>query len=66
MLLILLQNWRQQSLAMKKSHLKVFLYSAEIVSPRDLAEDVITKAQEYLESRGEEVWLVFPENKNVV
>jgi Uma2 family endonuclease len=35
---------------------------AEIVSPTDLAEDMIAKAQEYLESGCEEVWLVFPEN----
>lgn len=39
-----------------------FPLSAEIVSPTDLAEDVIAKAQEYLQSGGEEVWLVFPEN----
>jgi Uma2 family endonuclease len=39
-----------------------FPLSAEIISPTDLAEDVIAKAQEYLQSGGEEVWLVFPEN----
>ncbi|MDY7023191.1 MAG: Uma2 family endonuclease [Cyanobacteriota bacterium] len=39
-----------------------FPLSAEIVSPTDLAEDVITRSQEYLSSEGEEVWLVFPEN----
>ncbi|NES19048.1 MAG: Uma2 family endonuclease [Symploca sp. SIO3E6] len=39
-----------------------FPLSAEIVSPTDLAEDVISKAQEYLQSGGEEVWLVYPEN----
>ena len=39
-----------------------FPLSAEIVSPTDLAEEVIAKAREYLESGGEEVWLVFPEN----
>ncbi|MDY6784026.1 MAG: Uma2 family endonuclease [Cyanobacteriota bacterium] len=38
-----------------------FPLCAEIVSPTDLAEDVIAKAQEYLQSGGEEVWLVFPE-----
>ncbi|MGK7920005.1 MAG: Uma2 family endonuclease [Trichodesmium sp.] len=43
-----------------------FPLSAEIVSPTDLAEEVIAKAQEYLESGGEEVWLVFPENKWVI
>jgi Uma2 family endonuclease len=35
---------------------------AEIVSPTDLAEEVIAKSQEYLQSGSEEVWLVFPEN----
>ena len=39
-----------------------FPLSAEIVSPTDLAEEVIAKAQEYLHSGGEEVWLVYPEN----
>jgi Uma2 family endonuclease len=39
-----------------------FPLSAEIISPTDLAEDVIAKSQEYLQSGGEEVWLVFPEN----
>lgn len=33
------------------------------VSSTDLAENVLLKAQEYLESGGEEVWLVFPESK---
>ena len=28
-----------------------------------LAENVLLKAQEYLESGGEEVWLVFPESR---
>ena len=35
---------------------------AEIVSPTDIAEDVFLKAQEYLESSCQEVWLVFPES----
>jgi len=35
---------------------------AEIVSPTDIAEDVFLKAQKYLESSGQEVWLVFPES----
>lgn len=35
---------------------------AEIVSPTDIAEDVFLKAQEYLQSGCEEVWLVFPES----
>ncbi|GJD24102.1 hypothetical protein RIVM261_090580 [Rivularia sp. IAM M-261] len=39
-----------------------FPLSAEIVSPTDYAEDVITKSSEYLQSGGEEVWLVYPEN----
>ena len=43
-----------------------FPLSAEIVSPTDLAEDVIAKAQEYLLSGGEEVWLVFPESKWII
>lgn len=34
---------------------------AEVASPDDRAEDFIHKAQEYLESGSEEVWLVFPE-----
>lgn len=43
-----------------------FPLSAEIVSPTDLAEDVIAKAQEYLFSGGEEVWLVFPESRWII
>lgn len=43
-----------------------FPLSAEIVSPTDIAEDVLLKAQEYLESGGEEVWLVFPESRWVM
>lgn len=39
---------------------------AEIVSPTDLAEEVIAKSQEYLQSGGEEVWLVFPENRWII
>lgn len=39
---------------------------AEIVSPTDLAEDVILKAQEYLASGSEEVWLVFPESRWII
>lgn len=34
---------------------------AEIISPTDLAEDILIKAQEYLDSGCLEVWLVFPE-----
>lgn len=43
-----------------------FPLSAEIVSPTDLAEDIIAKAQEYLLSRGQEVWLVYPENRWII
>ena len=43
-----------------------FPLCAEIVSPTDLAEDVIAKAGEYLESGGEEVWLVFPESRWII
>jgi Putative restriction endonuclease len=35
---------------------------AEIVSPTDIAEDVFLKAQDYLASSCQEVWLVFPES----
>ncbi|MEH2459987.1 Uma2 family endonuclease [Nostoc sp.] len=38
---------------------------AEIVSPTDLAEDLFLKAQEYLQSGCEEIWLVFPESRLV-
>jgi Uma2 family endonuclease len=37
-----------------------------MVSPTDLAEDVIAKAQEYLQSGGEEVWLVYPETRWII
>ena len=43
-----------------------FPLSAEIVSPTDYAKDVYGKADEYLDSGGQEVWLVFPENHRVV
>jgi Uma2 family endonuclease len=43
-----------------------FPLCAEIVSPTDLAENVLLKAQEYLESGGEEVWLVFPDSRWVM
>jgi Uma2 family endonuclease len=43
-----------------------FPLSAEIVSPTDLAEAVMLKAQEYLQSGGEEVWLIFPESRWVI
>ncbi|MEG4319057.1 MULTISPECIES: Uma2 family endonuclease [unclassified Microcoleus] len=37
----------------------------EIVSPADIAEDVFLKAQEYLASGCQEVWLVFPDSQLV-
>ena len=43
-----------------------FPLSAEIVSPTDLAEEIIAKAYEYLQSEGQEVWLLFPENKWII
>ncbi|MFM7405522.1 MAG: Uma2 family endonuclease, partial [Cuspidothrix sp.] len=39
---------------------------AEIISSTDLAEDMIAKSQEYLQSGSEEVWLVFPENQWII
>jgi Uma2 family endonuclease len=39
---------------------------AEIVSPTDIAEDVIAKSQEYLQSGAEELWLVFPDNRWII
>ncbi|MGI0482164.1 Uma2 family endonuclease [Geminocystis sp. CENA526] len=38
---------------------------AEIASPADSAEDLFAKANEYLASGCEEVWLVLPENEKV-
>ncbi|MDF5709360.1 MAG: Uma2 family endonuclease [Nostoc sp. S4] len=38
---------------------------AEIVSPTDLAEELFLKAQEYLGSGCQEIWLVFPESRLV-
>lgn len=38
----------------------------EIASPGDSGEDLFAKAQEYLESGCEEVWLVFPETRLVL
>ena len=38
----------------------------EIVSPTDSAEELFAKAQEYLESGCEEVWLVFPESRRIL
>lgn len=39
---------------------------AEIISPTDLAEDVFQKANEYLESGAQEVWLVLPDSQWIV
>jgi Uma2 family endonuclease len=38
----------------------------EIASPDDSAEELFAKAQEYLESGCQEVWLVFPETRRVL
>jgi Uma2 family endonuclease len=43
-----------------------FPLSAEIVSPTDIAEQVLLKAEEYLQSGGEEVWLIFPESRLIM
>lgn len=42
---------------------QVFPLIAEIISPTDCAEDVFSKANEYLESGCQEVWLVLPESR---
>ncbi len=39
---------------------------AEIVSPTDKAEDIFGKANEYLLSGCEEIWLIFPESQWVI
>ncbi len=39
---------------------------AEVVSPNDLAEDVLAKAKEYLEAGSLEVWLLFPQSSLVL
>ena len=38
---------------------------AEIASPADSAEDLFAKANEYLASGCEEVWLILPENQRI-
>jgi Uma2 family endonuclease len=43
-----------------------FPLSAEVISPTDFAEAVIAKAYEYLQSGGEEVWLLFPDHRWVI
>ncbi len=49
-----------------KSLPQSFPLCAEVVSPTDLAEDVYAKADEYLASGSEEVWIVFPDTRRVV
>lgn len=39
---------------------------AEVVSPTDIAEEVFSKANEYLESECQEVWLLLPESQWVI
>lgn len=39
---------------------------AEIASPTDAAEDLFAKAEEYLASGCQEVWLVFPETRRIL
>jgi Uma2 family endonuclease len=39
-----------------------FPLCADVVSPTDLAEEVIAKAYEYLDFGTEEVWLVYPDS----
>lgn len=39
---------------------------AEVASPEDSAEILFAKAQEYLESGCEEVWLIFPETEIII
>jgi Uma2 family endonuclease len=39
---------------------------AEIISPTDKAEEVFSKANEYLQSGCQEVWLVLPESQWIV
>lgn len=39
---------------------------AEVVSPNDLAEDLLAKAKEYLEAGSLEVWLLFPQSSWVL
>ena len=39
---------------------------SEIASPTDTAEELFAKAQEYLKSECQEVWLVFPESRRIL
>ena len=38
----------------------------EVISPPDPAEELLSKASEYLSSGAVEVWLVFPENQKIM
>ncbi len=38
----------------------------EIASPRDIVEDIFSKAEEYLQAGAEEVWLIFPRNRLII
>lgn len=57
-------------LVAKYGHEKVLPQSfpliAEIVSPTDRGEEILAKAQEYLQSGSQEVWLVFPESRWII
>jgi len=39
---------------------------AEVASPEDSAEELFAKAQEYLESGCQEVWLLYPESRLIL
>lgn len=39
---------------------------AEVISPTDIANDVFAKANEYLRSHCQEVWLIFSEERLIV
>lgn len=45
---------------------KSFPLIAEVASPEDNSEALFSKAQEYLRSGCQEVWLLFPENAIVI
>jgi Uma2 family endonuclease len=45
---------------------EVFPLVVEVISPSDHLEEVFSKAREYLESGGLEVWLVLPRNKMIM
>lgn len=43
-----------------------FSLIAEIISPTDKAEEIFSKAKEYLQSGCQEVWLVLPESEWII